>query len=135
MYSYLLQDWISLHLNPQQPSITQSEADWMSFQPYQDIIFWLDVRGVTLADAKDIFLAYETAPAKDEGLFLPMVEPVSLSNLVGGSPTVSKVILSLNPNVPLARWVRWRLFATGEPRADWGVTIRIHCAANAVGVL
>jgi hypothetical protein len=135
MYTYLLQDWTTLRVNSELTSFTQSEADWMSFQPYQDIVFWLDARSVILASAEDVLVSYETAPAKDESLFRPMVAAVSAAKAMSEAPIVTKVLLAQNPDVPLARWVRWKLTLRGAPQADWGATIRIHCAANAIGVL
>lgn len=137
MYSYLVQDWITLRLDAAQTTITQSELDWMSFQPYQDIVFWLEVRGVLLAGADSISLAYETAPAKDESLFLPMVAAEVLTTGTPTAPQIKKVLLSQvgAGEYPLARWVRWKLTVNGVPDPQWGLTFRIHCAANAVGVL
>ena len=135
MYSALLQDWITIRVSSGSTSITQSEADWASFQQYRDIVFWLDVRSLALAGGTDVLVSYETSPAKDESLFVPMVAAVSLSNIVGVTPTITRVLLSQNPAVPLSRWVRWRLSVAGTPTSDWGAMIRIHCSANAVGVM
>ena len=48
MYSFLLQDWKTLRLNPEQLSLTQSETDWVNMEPFQDAVFWLDVRNVVM---------------------------------------------------------------------------------------
>jgi hypothetical protein len=75
VYGYLLQDWTTIRgstlaLNP--AGIVQSESDWMSFQPYQDIVFWTDVKSISLGGLTNIALDYETAPAKDDLLFRRM---------------------------------------------------------------
>jgi hypothetical protein len=131
VYGYMLQDWLTIRGTQSGSHITQSEADWISFQPYQDIVFWLEVKSVTLAGLTSLTLEYQTAPAKDESLFVPMVSAVTLA--ASTTPAVTKVLLAQNPSVPLARWVRWKLFPNGTPSGEYGTCFRIHCAANAVG--
>ena len=39
MYGFLLQDWITIRgSNSPLVSVTQSESNWASLQPYQDIV-------------------------------------------------------------------------------------------------
>lgn len=133
MYGYLIQDWLTIRGTQSGANVTQSEMDWLSFQPYQDAIFWLEVKSVTLGGLTSITLEYQTAPAKDESLFVAMTTAVTLA--AGTTPTITKVLLSQNPTVPLARWVRWKLFPNGTPSSEYGVCFRIHCAANAVAAL
>lgn len=68
MYGYLLQDWITLRGTASGATFVQSEPDWMSFQAYSDIVFWLEVKAVTLGGLTSMTLDYETAPVKDEAL-------------------------------------------------------------------
>lgn len=102
-------------------------------QAFSDIVFWLEVKSVTLGGLTSITLEYQTAPAKDESLFVAMVPAVTLT--AGTSPTITKVLLSQNPAVPLARWVRWKIIPNGTPTGEYGVCFRIHFAANAVGIV
>ena len=134
MYSYVLQDWITLNVYMKLVDIVQSEMDWLSFQPYQDIIMWVEARSANAAGANSVDIQFETSPVQDESLFLPMRPAVALTP---GTPVVVPVVLSqiVAPDVPLARWVRWRLKINGRPSADWGATFRVHCAANAVGLI
>jgi len=44
MYGYLIQDWLTIRGTQSGANVTQSEMDWLSFQPYQDVIFWLEVK-------------------------------------------------------------------------------------------
>lgn len=133
MYGYVLQDWITIRGAQTITSVIQSEQDWLGFSAYQDIVFWLDVRELTLGGYGSLSMNYETAPTKDDVLFTNMVSAVSMS--AGATPTVTKVLLSQNPTVPLARWVRWRISASGgSPSGAWDVTFRILCAANAVSM-
>lgn len=133
MYGYLLQDWLTIRGTQSGANITQSEVDWMSFQPYQDIVFWLDVKSVTLGGLTSITLEYQTAPAKDDALFTAMTTAVTLS--ASTTPTITKVLLAQNPTVPLARWVRWKVFPNGTPTGEYGTCFRVYCAANAVGTV
>jgi hypothetical protein len=133
MYGYLIQDWLTVRGTGNDGTVVQSEQDWMSFQAYQDIVFWLDVKSVT-ASGTTVTLQYQTSPVKDDSLFTAMVSAVSISGATS-TPTITKVLLAQNPTVPLARYVRWKLFFTGTASAEWGTCFRIHCAANAVGVL
>lgn len=135
MYGYLVQDWLtirgsSLMLSP--PTVIQSEADWMSFQPYQDIVFWLEVKSWTDGGLTSVTLDYETAPAKDESLFVKMITTTAITAPVSRQ---DKVLLAQNPTVPLARWVRWKLTWNGTSTSEYGLCFRIHAAANAVGAL
>ena len=136
MYGFLLQDWITIRgaNSPLVSTITQTESNWVSLQPYQDIIFWLEVREITLSSATSISVNYETAPTKDESLFTAMVTGPAVT-AAANVPTITKVLLSQNPTCPLARWVRWRLSVTGTPVAAWDMTFRITAAANAVSSL
>jgi hypothetical protein len=132
MYGYVLQDWITIRGTQSGITIVQSEADWMSFQPYQDIVFFLDVKSVNLAGLTSITLDYETSPVKDDSIFAKMITTTALTTAVTRQ---DKVLLSQNPTVPLARWVRWKLTPNGTPTDEYGVCFRIFCAANAVGVV
>ncbi len=134
MYGYTLQDWITIRGGTTVTSITQGEQDWMGFAPYQDLVLWLDLREVTLGGATNLIFNYETAPTKDDILFTPMVSGPTITT-VPASPTVTKVLLSQNPTVPLARWVRWRISVTGTATSSWDATFRILCAANACSVM
>lgn len=133
MYGYLVQDWLTIRGTQANAAVIQSEADWLSLQPYQDVVFWLEVKSVTLGGLTSLTLEYQTAPAKDESLFTSMTTAVTLA--AGTTPTITKVLLAQNPTVPLARYVRWKIIPNGTPSSEYGVCFRIHCAANAVGAL
>lgn len=134
MYGYLLQDWLTIRGTQSGASVTQSEMDWLSFQPYQDIIMWLEVKSVALGGLTSLTLEYQTAPAKDESLFRSMTSS-AITLAAATTPTVTPIILAQNPYTPLARWVRWKLFPNGTPSGEYGACFRIHCAANAVSAL
>jgi hypothetical protein len=135
MYGYTLQDWITIRGATSVSSITQGEQGWMGFAPYQDIVFWLDVREITLGGATSINMNFETAPTKDDILFMPMLTSFAMA-VTNPTPTVKPVLLSSStPLIPLARWARWRLSVVGTATSSWDVTFRILCAANAVSVV
>jgi hypothetical protein len=129
MYGYVLQDWITIRGTQSGVAIVQSEADWMSFQPYQDIVFFLDVKSVNLGGLTSLTLDYETSPVKDDTIFAKMITTATLTTAITRQ---DKVLLSQNPTVPLARWVRWKLTPVGTPTGEYGVCFRLFCAANAV---
>ena len=48
MYGYVLQDWITVKQTAASSTIIQNESDWLGFSSFQDIVFWVDIRGITL---------------------------------------------------------------------------------------
>jgi hypothetical protein len=134
MYSFLFQDWTTLRLNAEQLSLTQSEADWVNMELFQDMVFWLEVRDAVLGGGDLMLLMYETAPAKDENLFTLMFDaPIVVTS---STPQITKVLRTQPTSCPPAKWVRWRLWnAVTPPTSEWGATFRVHCSANAVGPL
>jgi len=133
MYGYTLQDWITIRGATSVTSITQGEQGWMGFAPYQDIVFWLDIREVTPGGATNILMNFETAPTKDDVLFTGMTSSGVV--MAAGAPIVTKILLAQNPTCPLSRWVRWRINASSTPTSSWDATFRILCSANAVSVV
>ena len=136
MDNFLLQDWITLRMAGTVPSITQSEPNWLSCEAFQDVVFFLEVQDIVVGGtATALQMNYETAPTKDETLFAPMATAISLNPASPPTRTiVTPILLAQNPDVPLARWVRWRLQPDLLPGAPWAATFRIHCAVNARGV-
>lgn len=130
MYGYVLQDWITIR-STNISDIIQGESDWMAFSSFQDIVFWADIRELTLptGGTPGVTMKFETSPTKDEVLFQTMAStPVSVATPITPLP---KVILAAAPSVPLATWVRWRLTPAGGA-GPWDVTFRILVAANRV---
>ncbi len=133
MYTRLLQDWTSISGALGDNDFTQSESDWVSFEPYQDVVLYTEVSAFNLGGAPNLQVIYETSPARDEPLFVPMTTVA-----VTGDLQVDAVILATGPAVPLARWLRWRLHVVDIDHiatAGWLATFRLHCATNAVGRL
>ena len=133
MHGYLLEDWKTLNLDTSITSLIQDESGWLSFQPYSDIVFHTETKAVFDDGGGSVQLEMQTAPSKDPSLFTTMVTVTLTGNV--GVVQVSPILLAANPTVPLARWVRWRLINTGAPATNWTASFRIHCTANAVGLL
>lgn len=129
MYSFVLQDWITLG-GFSSSQIIQTEQDWLDMTPYQDVVAWLDVREASTSPAAKIYL--ETAPSKDGSLFMPMLAG---GTALGAAPTpVIVQLLMGSAAVPIAQYLRWRVQGTGGPLSLWDTTFRILVAANAPGL-
>jgi hypothetical protein len=132
MYGFILQDWVTIRGNQTITSITQGENGWLGLAPFQDIVVWLDVRALTLGGLTNIVMNYETAPIKDESLFTAMTAGINMA--AGTTPTITKILLSQNPTVPLGRWARWHLTTSGTATSVWDATFRIAVCCNAAAV-
>ncbi len=126
MYGYILQDWITIRSTQSGVNIIQSEAGWMSFQTYGDIVLWLDTKAVTLAGLTSLTIAYETSPAKDDSLFTPMVAAVTL--VAGTSPLITP---ALAHRCSLSCMRRVNFLASDGPISGRQVTIRTSRALRA----
>ena len=131
MEGYLLQDWTTIRAAATTTFVAQSELGWLDLLDYRDAIFWLEVKARNVGGGTDLFMRYETAPSKDEALFLLMTPAFRMT--ASALPDVKKVIEATNPSVPVCRWVRWRMEAEA-PVSEWSATFRIHCAANRGGL-
>ena len=137
MHGFVLQDWTTIRGGSTIGTITQSEHEWLDLSGYEHLIAWIDVREVTLANNTFVQVNLQTAPIKDEYLFVNM-ESTPLT--VGGaltSPSIRKIIMAAptTPNVPLGTWVRWQLVTSnaGSVNNTWDVTFRILACANPLG--
>lgn len=132
MYSFVLQNWTSI-AGISFTSVTQTEQDWLDLTPFQDIVAWVDVKEVSGSPVPQLFL--ETAPSKDERLFVAMAGApftMAVSAAVPPVPTVIQLLLG-TAATPIAQYLRWRL----QPQSVggiWDVTFRILIAANAPGL-
>lgn len=123
MEGLLLQDWVTVSSNGAvSPSITQGADGWLDLEDYEDLVFYIDVRDVTVGGG--VKMGYQTSPTKLETSFLAMVPPFTVATGV----RVDRGLFS-TAAVPPARYVRWQL--TG-PAGTWGATFRIWLAAFAM---
>lgn len=126
MYSFVLQDWITIRGTNTTP-IIQTESDWLDMSPYQDCVAWVDVTEQIGTPT----LAFETAPLPEDRLFVQM-NTTAISLTVPGTPAPQVIqMLMGSAAVPVAQFLRWKV--TG-PASPWDVTFRILLAANAPGL-
>jgi hypothetical protein len=116
--------------------VIQNEASWLSLEMYQDAIFQVQVSELTLAGTSPtLALNLETAPIKDESLWLAMGTAATGLSITSGSVginTVLRVILNsiTTTGNPLSRWVRWRLIPGGTLTPPWDITFRVLVSCN-----
>ncbi len=130
MYGVLLQDWTTIRGNTSVISIVQTASGWLDVSDYEDLILWLQVQEVNVGGATNVVMNYQTSPSREDLLFVNMVAGVNMA--AATAPTLSAVILSQNPAVPPAGWLRWSLSLSGTPTSTWDVTFRLFVACNCV---
>jgi hypothetical protein len=128
MYTFLAQPWITIRGQTTVTTITQSERCWLDLTPYQDLTAFLECKEVSAGGGTNVQIAYQSAPTKDEPLFLPIVAAFNL--VTGATPTV---MLKDLVSTPISRWFRWQLTVTGSPSSAWDATFRLWLSANVVG--
>ena len=125
MLPLVLQDYILFRSDSGTTTATQDAGSWLDLAGYQDLVAFLEVK--EFSGATTIQIAYQTAPTKDDSLFVNMTSAVTLATGL----TTTK-ILKASASVPLARWVRWQLLATGTS-GPWGAMFRVWLACNLAG--
>lgn len=124
MHCFLAQDWITIRgPNTSPPTfIIQSEACWLDLSGYQNVVAWLDVR--EWSGATSISVLFQTAPLKDESMFVTMGTVGVTTNTLTVTP-----LLKDATTYPLTRWVRWRAVSNGATGV-WDLTFRLWIAAS-----
>jgi hypothetical protein len=110
-------------------SPTQSESEWIELGAYEDLVAWIDVREVTLGAGTNVQINLQTAPIKDEYLFVTMESSPLTVTAALTAPSVRKILLSQATGgsgapIPLGRFLRWQLVANGSPSASWDLSRR-----------
>lgn len=124
MQPIIMQDWITIRGTTTSTVVIMSQADWILTAPFQDIVFYMDVREVS----GTVAMHYQTCPARDDVLFQNLGAVGGVA--VAAGLTVTSFPLA-NATVPVSHWTRWRLTASvGTP---WDMTFRIMAAANSIG--
>lgn len=124
MFTGFLQDWVTLD-GSGADAFAQAKEQWLDLGAYGDVVLWLEVRAVANPGAGNVTLSYETSPTLEPTLFQPMA---TVTLAASATPVITKVQLSTNPMLPLARWLRWSL--TGTAAGAWSVTFRVHVMAQ-----
>lgn len=127
MYSFVLQDWTTVG-GAAGSTVIQGEKDWLDMSPFQDVVAWIDVRYATLTNTP--FIKLETAPSKDESLFMFMGAGTGIAMVGSPTPTVVQYMMG-SATVPVAECLRWKIIGGA---VAWEATFRILVAANAPGL-
>jgi hypothetical protein len=124
MHGFILQDWTTIRGGGSVTTVTQQETDWLDLSPYQDVVFWVDVKEVT----SNPTLYLQTSPTLDDSFFQSMT---TVTMAAAAAPTVvALLMLSASTTIPVARYVRWQIAGT----TTWDATFRIALAANSPGM-
>ena len=121
MQTLLFQDFITITGPSGSADIVQTDTAWLGCQGVEELVFWLDLRGVS----GTVALRYETAPAKESPLFTSMVPALDLGLLGVNTVTVTPALANLC-YASAAGWVRWRVGPTAA--GAWSATFRIWVA-------
>ena len=110
-----LTDWITLRGASSADVVIQSVRDWVDAQGYADAVFYLAVRDYSGSPT----VHYQTSPTEDEVFWDDMATEAVTST----TSQLAKVLFS-SASVPLARFVRYKVTATGA----WTLTFKIGIA-------
>jgi hypothetical protein len=129
MQTLILQDWITINGTNATPFI-QTEPDWLDMSAFQDVFAWIDVREASPgASPPTIFL--ETAPARDDVLFMSMNGSAGYALAASATPLIAQLAMGI-ATVPIARLLRWKVIGPGA--SSWDATFRILVAGNSPGL-
>lgn len=124
MHSFVLQDWTTIRGASGVTAVTQAEVGWLDLSPFQDVVFWIDVKESTNSPTLNL----QTSPTADEGLFQAMTTGLVMT--ASNTPVVVSVLM-LGALTPVARFVRWQITSATGP---WDATFRIVLVANSPGM-
>ncbi len=131
MHGILLQPWTTIKGTSTTTSLAQGDDDALDLSAFEDFVAWVEVKELTAGGAASPTLVLETAPAKDELLFSPTGGNQTSVPLAVGVSTVRNLLNApLVGQIPLARFLRWRVSMSGASSV-WSVTFQVHLAAHA----
>jgi hypothetical protein len=122
----ILQPWKTIRGSGTTPVI-QDLSTWLDCEGFADITLYLEVAEITVPGAGSVQLLYETSVTRDSLLFAPMA---TLTPTVTPPPTVTSIRLT-ESQVPLARYVRWKL--QGTQSGTWDITFRVAAVVGWAG--
>jgi hypothetical protein len=137
MYTYVLQDWITIRGSStgSGATIIQTQADWLDLSPFQDVFFYIAVSELT----GTVNMSFETSPSLDDpssagGVSLSLFTPVMTATQFASVPTTVTVVKApmLSASCPISRYLRWKL--TSSSATPWDMTFRVLVAANSPGM-
>jgi hypothetical protein len=119
----LLQDWITVRGNTTGTIVRQQEDDYVDLAPFQDFVAYIEVSDTSGTP----LMQFETSPTKDDNLFVNM-------DAAAFTPTVGvmtpRIYRYSSANVPLARFVRWKVPSASPGAGVWSLTFRIWLSPN-----
>jgi hypothetical protein len=127
MRAFVLQDWVTIRGGTAITQIIQNEANWAQLDAFQDVFIWFQMPEVTTSGGT-LTMNLETAPIKDESLFTVMTSANLAMSGASQTPVIQPVLYTAAK--PLAKWVRWRISASGSFSAAWDSTFRLFLVAN-----
>ena len=126
MRCFVFQEWVTIRGSSTITSVVQGEELWLDTTPFQDLVFWTESREGTTGGGT-LSLNFDTSPTRDDAFF---------TRMTGTNPSTTGVSVAtarlLDGNLPVARWVRWRL-SCSSATSTWDATFRIMVAANSPG--
>jgi len=125
MHAYILQDWTTIRGSSAVLTMTQEEPGWLDLSPYQDVVFWLDVKEALNSPT----ITFQTSPSKDDYLFAAVAAGQVMPAAGATAPVVVSALM-YTASVPLARYLRWQITSSGA----WDATFRVLVAANSPGI-
>jgi len=131
MFAFLLQDWTTIQAGS--ATVTQTEPFWLDTSPYLDLVAFMEVRQVSTSGG-NLFMAYQTAPTKDEILFTAMNDIVSTAAVPMSVGVLVAVMLRDTAICPLCHWLRWQLSPVAGI-TSYEATFRIWISASRPGAL
>lgn len=132
MHGLILCDWTTLQGTSTSTTIVQSESRYLDLAAYEDFVAWIEVMDLASGGGlAKIFL--ETAPLKDEALFAAPSGFTQTNIALAVGTVTARNLFNSRPasQVPLARWLRWRIDMSGAS-STWNVTFRVHVAAHSM---
>ena len=132
MRGFVLADWTTLRGTSATTGVTQSVDAYLDLAAYQDFTAWVELGDFVSGGATSPKILLESAPLKDEVLFSPSgwSQP-SAAMAVGVTVVKSVFATGLATQIPLSRYLRWRVDMAGAS-STWSVTFRIYVAAHSV---
>lgn len=132
MHGFLLQPWVTIQGTSTTTQLAQTETEYLDLAAFEDFTAWVEIKSLTAGGATSPSLFLESAPFKEDALFSPSGGThVSVPLAVGLATARNILNASVPTQIPLARFLRWRLSMTGAS-ALWSVTFQVHVAAHSL---
>jgi len=131
MYGVCLQDWVTIQSVSTSLLFTQTEPVWLDTSGYLDLVVYMQVEQVSSSPSGNVFMALQTAPTKDDNLFLAMNDIASSLAVPMAVGVQVMVLLRDTCLCPLSHWLRWQMSWPSGSTVE--ATFRIWCALNQPG--